>query len=110
MDIPLQIHFIGISKRSDIEERVRHAAQKLEKYFDRITSCRVAVEVPHRHHHQGNHYRVSVDLAVPGKTIVVSHEAHQDPAHEEAIVAIRDAFNAALRQLDEHTERLRSHA
>jgi ribosome-associated translation inhibitor RaiA len=109
MQLPLQISFVGISHKPDIEDRIRKSAQKLEKYYERITSCRVAVEVPHRHQHHGNQFRVRIDLSVPGKSIAVSRESHEETGHDDPAIAIRDAFNAAARQLEEHAERQRNH-
>jgi hypothetical protein len=45
---------------------------------------------------------VSIDVSVPGANIVANH-AH----HEDVHVALRDAFLAARRQLDEHAGKLR---
>ena len=52
------------------------------------------------HHHKGNLYHVRIDISVPGDEIVVSREPHKDHSHEDAYVTIRDAFDAAKRQLD----------
>jgi cold shock CspA family protein len=75
---------------------------ELEQYYDRITSCRVVVEKEHRRHQKGNLYRVSVDLLVPGKELVVSRKGPKNHAHEDVYVAIRDAFGAATRQLEDY--------
>ena len=42
-----------------------------------------------------------------GKEIVVTHSGPQDHAHEDAHVAIRDAFLAATRQLEDHMRKRR---
>ena len=54
------------------------------------------VEVPHRHQHKGVLYNVRIDMTAPGGELVVKRE----PA-EDLYVAIRDAFDAARRQLQE---------
>jgi ribosome-associated translation inhibitor RaiA len=62
----------------------------------------VVVDKPHHHKVQGKHFIVSVDMSVPGANIVANH-AH----HEDVNVALRDAFLAARRQLEEHSRKLR---
>jgi hypothetical protein len=58
-------------------------------------SCRVAVERQHRRHHQGNLFRVRLDITVPGREIVVGRESKPGRAHQDISVAIRDARCAA---------------
>ena len=101
-----QISFIGLPSSEAIEERILQGVGRLERLFDRITSCRVVVEVPHRQHQRGNKYRVRIELAVPGNRIVVNREDDR-PEYEDAYVVLRDAFNAAGRQLEDYVERLR---
>ena len=88
MQSPLEISFRNMDRSDAVEARVRENAEKLEQVFDRITSCRVVVEATHRHHHKGNLYHVSIDHA-----------------HEDVYVAVRDAFKAARRRLEDHAER-----
>lgn len=94
-----------------IDEAVRDAAldhvAELERYSNRITGCHVVVAQPHRHHRAGRLYSVRVDLVVPGGEIVVNRDHHLDRAHEDVFVALRDAFAAARRRLEDHARRLR---
>ena len=105
MQIPVQITFRGMDPSPAIEERVRERAAKLERYFDRITSCRVNVEAPHLHQHKGKLFHVRVDITVPGVELVVNRNPADNHAHEDVYVAIRDAFRAAERQLDDHAKK-----
>lgn len=102
MEIPLQIVFRGIPPSEAVEARVRKKVDKLERLHSNITSCRVAVEAEHQHHHQGNQFHVRIDITTPNREIVVSREHHDKKAHEDVYVAIRDAFEAAKRQLEAH--------
>ncbi|MDD2760955.1 MAG: HPF/RaiA family ribosome-associated protein [Methylomonas sp.] len=102
MQIPLQITFRGIPKSEAVETRIREKTEKLERFHSHIMSCRVAVEAEHQRHHQGNQYHIRIDITVPGKELVISREHHDNHAYEDIYVAIRDAFNAATRQLEEH--------
>jgi ribosomal subunit interface protein len=107
MQLPLQITFRGIDPSDYVERRIRAKVTELERFHDRITSCRVTVEAAHHHHHKGNLYSVRVDIRLPDKEIVAGHERHNDHAHEDVYVAIRDSFNAAVRQLEDHARKRR---
>jgi ribosome-associated translation inhibitor RaiA len=78
----------------------------LEKYEDRITSCRVVIDSPHHHHHKGNLYRVSIDVKVPGQELVAAAGTGDDHAHEDVYIAIRDAFESMSRRLHDYCGRL----
>ena len=110
MEIPLQIGFRGMASSDAIKARVRARATELERFYDRITGCRVMIEAPHRRHHQGKLYHVRIDLTVPGEQVVVSRQPAAHHAHEDVLVAIRDAFDAAERRLEEHARRVRRRA
>jgi cold shock CspA family protein/ribosome-associated translation inhibitor RaiA len=94
-----------------VDEQVRDAAldhvAALERLWDRITGCHVVIAQPHRHHRRGRFYSVRVDLVVPGGEIVVNREHPLDQAHEDVFVALRDAFRAAGRRLEDHVRQLR---
>jgi len=107
MQLPLQITFRYMEPSAAIEARVRDRADKLERFYDRIMGCRVVVEAPHRHHHQGKLYHVRIDLTVPNGEVVVSREPAEHHAHEDVYVAIRDAFDAAQRRLADYARRQR---
>lgn len=107
MQIPLQVTFRNMDPSEAMEANVREKAEKLEQFFSDIMSCRVVVEAKHKHHQQGNLYDVHIDLKVPGKELAVSREAGLNHAHEDAYVAIRDAFDAAKRQLQDHSAQIK---
>lgn len=104
MKLPLEITFRNVTRTDEIEERIRAKAAKLDKFFDKITGCRVVVEAPHKHHNKGNTYHVSIELSVPGDEIVVTRDP-QTEEHTDLGIALRDAFAAAQRQLQAYVER-----
>ena len=122
---PVQITFRNMQPSPAVAARINTEATKLERYYARITSCRVVVEVPHRHHKHGELFHICIELNVPGAELVVRHEptmhrelAQSDGAksskhfeahapHKDVYVTIRDAFKAARRQLEDHARRLR---
>lgn len=107
MQQPIQISFRNVDPSEAVEANIRSKIDWLETFYDRIQSCRVVVEVPHRHHRQGKIFQVRVDLTVPGGEIVVNRESGLNGAHEDVYVAIRDAFDAARRRLEEYARRQR---
>lgn len=102
MQHELQITWHGLDRSDAIEAHIRQRATALEKFYPNITSCRVAVELPHKHKHQGKLYNVRIDLRVPHGEIVVNRDQHED-----VYVALRDAFDAARRQLEDVLRRQR---
>lgn len=106
MKHPLRVTFRDIPHSEAMEAEVRRRAEKLEKFYDRITSGEVVIEEPHHHHHQGRLYHVRVHLNVPGRELIVKRDPGKHHAHEDPFVAIRDAFDAMERQLQKHVREL----
>jgi len=100
--IPLQITFRDMEPTEAIEANVRKKAGKLERFSDHLMSCRVAIEAPHRRHQKGRLWHVRIDLGVVGGELAVTRKGPLDHAHEDVYVAIRDAFGAAVRQLEDY--------
>ena len=97
MKIPLQITLRDIDASEAVEARIRDKAADLDRYYSQIVSCRVVVEMPAKHKHQGKAFNVRIDIGVPGSEIVVNRDQHED-----VYVARRDAFDAARRQLEDY--------
>ena len=108
-----------------LDAQIRRRVARLGAYSADILSCKVLVEIPHRHHEQGNHFHVRIDMKVPGDKIVAGHEPtlHIDGDYEakpyrakrteieavrkDALLAFRQAFAAAKRQLQNYARRRR---
>ncbi|MBI5099845.1 MAG: HPF/RaiA family ribosome-associated protein [Nitrospirae bacterium] len=102
MEIPLQITIRDFELTDAIKSEILDKAGKLDIYYDRIMRCRVVVETPHRHHHEGKLYNVQIHITVPGKELVVKREPHED-----LYVSIRNSFDAARRKLEDFVRRQR---
>jgi ribosomal subunit interface protein len=102
MKIPLQVTFRDMPTSDAVETRVREKADKLTRFYDRIVNCRVVIEMPQRHKHQGKLHSVRIDLSVPGAELVANHARDED-----VYVALRDAFAAITRQLEDYARRQR---
>jgi ribosomal subunit interface protein len=97
MQIPLQISLRGIEHSDALDTAIREKAENLDRYYAHIMSCRVVLELAGRHQRQGREFVVHIDLKVPGSEIVVSK------AHDEDLqIALRDAFDAARRRLEDY--------
>lgn len=107
MQLPLQITFRHVDPSPALEAKIRERAEKLDRFADQIMGCRVVIEAPHKHRHKGNLYRVRIDITVRGEELVVSREPEQHQAHEDPYVAVRDAFDAARRLLEDHVRQRR---
>jgi len=107
MKLPLEIVFDKLPHSEAIEEAVRAKAAKLDQFCGQIMRCRVVVAVPHRHHEHGNFYQVRIDLTVPGEEIAINREASEHRPYRDLEVAIRDAFAAAKRKLEDFVRRRR---
>jgi ribosome-associated translation inhibitor RaiA len=82
-----------------LREAVQRWAARIEHVSHRIVGCHVAIEKPHRHHLHGSRFQISIVLTVPGGQIAVTNQLHED-----AYVALADAFRAARRQLLHHVD------
>lgn len=107
--LPLQITLRDIADSKALKTRIRDLSDKLTRYYDRINRIQVVVEWADKNKHHGKLYNVRVDLSVPGKALVVTHKMHEDP-----FVAVREAFFALMRRLEEHSRkrhgRIKSHS
>lgn len=97
MQLPVQITYRGMESSSALDEAVREKAAKLEQFHPRITSCRVVIEQPAQHKAKGKEFVVRVDLTAPGGGEIAVNRDHA----EDVYVALRDAFDAARRKLED---------
>ena len=107
MQVPPQITFRNIEATEDLEAVVREKIAKLEEFFDRITSCHVIVESPHRSHQRGSRYRVRVHVVVPRTELVVDRQPSEHREAEDLRGAVREAFDSMRRQLEDDARELR---
>jgi ribosome-associated translation inhibitor RaiA len=91
--------FHNMEPSDAVRVRAEHLLDKLLRFSPTIIRGTLTVEARHRHHHQGNVYHVSLNLHLPGRDIAVSHDPELNHAHEDVYVALRDACDAAKKQL-----------
>lgn len=108
MQLPLQITFRDMEPSEAVEANIRERASRLDRFYNHIMSCRVMVEAPHAHHNKGRLFQVRIDVTVPDGELNVNHgHHHKDHSHEDIYVAIRDAFAALRRQLEDYVQKRR---
>lgn len=106
MTSPINVSYRGIEPSEAIESRIEEHAAKLDRFFGRSLAYDIVIEMPHQHHQKGNLYNIRIHISMPGGDVAVDHAGRQDHAHEDVNVAIRDAFDAARRQLQDRVRRM----
>src|ERR1019366_6849496 len=100
MQVPLDISFQHSEPSEEIRSEIERQAKHLEKFNDRITSCNVTVIAPRSRHQKGGLFKIDIRIAMPSHKDIIVTKTHDDaPEHEHVAVAIKDAFDAAQRQI-----------
>lgn len=109
-----------------VARRIEAEASKLDRYFGRITSCRVIVEAPHQRRKHGAAFHIEIELGLPRESLVIKHTPNSrralaaggeapkwakhleaGAAHKDVYISIRDGFRSARRRLEDYVRRLR---
>lgn len=99
---PLEISFHGLERSDAVEARVRERFKRIQNHFDRITHGRVVIKAPKKRVSRAKIFTVKIEIGIPGgKPIVASYEPNDESGHTDVMLAIRDAFAAAQRQVNE---------
>lgn len=101
MRLPADIRFIGLEPSDALQALAREKVAKLDLFCPSIMGCRVAIELEHKHQHQGRPFSVRINLTLPGHELEASRVRHEDP-----YVALRDAFDDMKRQLEDAMRRM----
>jgi ribosomal subunit interface protein len=96
VQVPLQLTIRDMAHSDALESRIRDKAAKLEQFCPNMISCHVTVQQLSQHKRQGREFRVQIDVRIPGKELVANRDHHED-----VYVALRDAFAAMTRQLED---------
>jgi hypothetical protein len=83
VQIPVQVTFEGgLAASPALLARIEREAAKLERFHDRITSCRVAVIGRGHRRRQGDLYAVRLQITGPGDAdVVIDRNPPADHAH-----------------------------
>jgi ribosome-associated translation inhibitor RaiA len=100
MKVPLELAYRNLRKTEYHENLIRDKVRKLEQFCDYINSCHVSIEKEHQHQKIGRPFRVRITLTIPQcKEIIIDRDPNRGSIHKTLESEIRDAFNAAARQL-----------
>ena len=102
MKLPLELSFEGLARSEAIEAAVAKQADKLDRYYGELMRCQVRIVSDDKHKHQGKSFAVRIVLTFPGHEIVSNRESDED-----VYVALRDAFDATARQLEDAVRKMR---
>lgn len=107
MGIPLEVTFNGVAASEALRDNIETHVAKIAKLAPDALDCRVAVRFAGHRRHKGNRYHVHVRLLIPGAVLNASPASSENAAYEDAYVAVRDAFDALRRQLEDTAQRRR---
>lgn len=121
--VPVQITYRGFDSSEPLNRLIRDEVAKLEKFFDRIVSCRVLVERQQGHHHAVSPFHVRLNIVVPGADLAIvtepsvkvspSSEGAQrlhksdeiDAIYKDPALTVRDTFRRAKRRIQDYARR-----
>lgn len=104
MQLPRAIIYRNVPKTEDVDNLIREKAAKLEQFCSYMTSCRIAVEKRHEHQETGQPFRVRIEMNVPpGHRLIAQRESTAGEIHTQLPTIVRQAFDAARRQLEKIT-------
>ncbi len=94
--LPVQINMRKTDDSPVLMEQIQKNAEKLTRYYKRITHCRVVIDYEQKNQHRGKIYNVKVELDIPGRELMVTRKKGED-----VYVVARLAFEVMKRQLEE---------
>ena len=123
MELPVQITYRELDPSEALSRLIRSEAAKLDRFFDRIVSCRVLVEREQRHLRGGAPFHVRIDIGVPGEELTIDtvpslrtipddemakrrKSTEVDAMYKDPALAVRDAFRRARRRIQDYARRL----
>ncbi|MHC4142194.1 MAG: HPF/RaiA family ribosome-associated protein [Planctomycetota bacterium] len=74
MQVPVQVTFRDMPVSDAVEAACWDEAAKLERDYENITSCRIAVAESDRRGQKGHLFEIRIVLNVPGRELVVNRE------------------------------------
>ncbi len=95
MQTQLKITLQDLEHSAALDARIRAKVAKLEQAFPRLIGCHVVVSEPHRHRQNPRSFAITLNIAFPGGEVVVTRDDRDD-----AYVLVREAFDAAERDLE----------
>ncbi len=101
-EIPFQISFRNFPTSDAVWLDVQQHVEKLERFQTKVLGCEVVLSAPHQHEKKAKIFHVEIRLKLPGDDIFITREPGKDLSHTDIYIAIRDAFRALERRLEDH--------
>lgn len=101
MTVAVEITFHKMEGTKALCADIERHAQKLGQFSPELINCHVVLEPSEHRHRKGNRYVARIRVTLPGGELDVGRAPSGDTSHEDAYVAIRDAFDAMRRQLQD---------
>lgn len=105
---PYDISFADSESSPATVAKIEKYLAKLDRFYDRITDCKVFVRIPHKHG-GARFFHIHIQLDLPGKRIAVSREPEANDDHTDIQMAIKDAFDKAIRQMEDFVRVRKEH-
>ncbi len=106
MQIPLQVNFEGSDPSEHVRLAIEREVERLETHNSHIIGCHVTVIAPSDKHRHGRGFGVHISLTIPPhENVIVNHALSNENRYEHVEGAVKDAFAAARRQLDDLSQR-----
>ena len=103
ISFPYDITFADSEASPATRAKIEEYLTRLERHYDRIIDCKVFVRIPHKHGGV-RFFHIHIQLDIPGKRIAVSREPEINDDHVDPQMAIKDAFDKVMRQLDDYVK------
>ncbi len=100
MQSSIEIVLRGIPDSDELRRHIEDEARKLGRIGDRILSCRVVIQALQRTKQRGATLAVGLSVTLQGTEVVVNREHGEDVR-----TALREAFEAAGLQIEDHAKR-----
>ena len=100
MQSSVEIVLRGIPDSDELRRHIEDEARRLGRVGDRILSCRVVIQSLQRPKQRGATLAVGLSVTLQGTEVVVNRE-HGEDVHS----AVREAFEAAGLQIEDHAKR-----
>jgi hypothetical protein len=122
MATPLTITFPKSKPSPWLEAEIRDRVDRLSGICADILSCRVVVDIPHKHHQRGNRFCLRIEVSVPGEDLAITRDANLHAAvkdmdetqwakrfdvegtRRDIRIVVGDAFDAARRRLRDYVQ------
>ena len=105
MQVPMEITYRDMDRSTFVDELIARKSAKLKRVCPHMISCRVALSKEQKQQRRGNEHKIVVSMRVPqGHDLVVTRKAVLHNLGEDLPTLVREAFEAAERQLKDLTE------